>query len=210
MSIEQIVGEFTDAWREGRRPSAAEYIARASPDERDEVAQLINEWLLIAPDPDYDAPALAELRAHPAVIAALAAGAEQDQPVAVRVRSLREQAGLAVAALAERLGVRFGVGDSARTAVYIERLEAGELDERRLSRRLLAALAEAFAVDPGRLAPAPAAAHAWFRAADDADLETITTEMQALLAAAMAPAPSPDSEEEMDELDRLFAGGPEG
>lgn len=210
MNVEQIVGEFTDAWKEGRYPSVADYLARTRPEDRDEVAQLIDEWLLIAPDPDYDEAVLAKLRAHPAVVAALAAGAEQDEPVAKRVRSLREQAGFAVAALAERLSTHFAITDRARTTAYLERLEAGELDERRLSQRLLGALADVFAVDPGRLAPAPASAHAWFRAAEDADLSTIEAEMQALSAAAMTPAPGAGSGDEMDELDRLFTGGPEG
>jgi hypothetical protein len=100
----------------------------------------------------------------------------------------------------------FGLDDEeGRAADYLSLLEREELDPGRLSHRLTAALAAILRIDREQLEPRPAAAaQAFFRANEDAD-RRIARDIDALSRAALASAP-----ESMDELDRLFLGGPEG
>ena len=98
--------------------------------------------------------------------------------------------------------------DVDRTAGYLARLEAGELDPARVSRRLLDALGALLGgsvADSAALSRAlrPAAAGgALFRAQDAGD--SVRFDIEVLSRAALSPAPPP-----MDELDRLFTGGPD-
>lgn len=207
-SIEQLLGEFAEAWNAGKRPDVDAYLERAAPADRDELAAQLSTWLELAPTPSFDDETRAEIAAEPALVQAFAAAAELRMPVARRVASLRERAGLATADVAARLAARFSLEDEPRTAAYLERLEADELDERRLSQRLLDGLASILGADAGQLAPAPAGAahgHALFRADEGSDA-WLAKDIDALSRAALTPAPAG----EMDELDRLFLGGPDG
>jgi transcriptional regulator with XRE-family HTH domain len=206
-AVEQILGEFVDAWKAGRRPDLTEYLARAPEAERDELAGLLAAWLEIAPTPAYDAPAREAIAREPALRSALDAAAWAREPLAARLAALRERAGLAVGDVARRLVAVFGLqGEEQRTAGYLQALERDELDASRASRRLLDALAAILGADRGELvaAPvAPAAGQAFFRAQDDA-ARWVAEDIDALSRAAVAAAPAP-----MDELDRLFLGGPD-
>lgn len=205
-TTDQILGEFTEAWKAGRRPAVAEYVARAPEPEREELARRLASWLAVAPTPDYDEATLEQVRAEPLLTAALERAELARSPYAERVVRLRERAGLAVAEVARRLVASFGLKDERRATEYLEQLESGELDEGRLSRRLIGALASVLGADRMQLEPRAAAAggQAFFRADADA-AEWVAEDIEALSLAALAPAPA-----EMDELDRLFLGGPEG
>lgn len=208
-SIEQLIGEFIDAWNAGRRPAVESYLARAPDHERDELAAQLETWLLIAPTPDYEPATRAAISEEPALRAALQAAAAIRSPLSVRLPTLRERAGLAVGDVARRLVAVFGLDDEQRAADYLEQIERGELDSSRLSRRVLDALAAILGADRDQLAAAPpafAAGQAFYRAEQDAD-QWIAQDIDALSQAALAPAP-PSSP--MDELDRLFLGGPDG
>jgi hypothetical protein len=128
---------------------------------------------------------------------------------------LRARAGLSIADLARRIVQRFalGAGDEDRAAAYLERMERGELEPSRVSRRLLDVLGEALGTSGPTLSDAgmlgrglrPAGAGGTlFRADADVD-QWIAEDIDVLSRAAMAPAPAP-----LDELDRLFVGGPDG
>jgi hypothetical protein len=194
---EQLLSEFIDAWNRGRRPRVREYLARL-PDgpDRDELADQITSWLEVAPAPAYDEPTRDRIRSEPIVAAVLGS-----------VPALRARAGLSISQLAARLLERLALDrrDSARAAGYLERLERGELDPTRVSRRLLDALGAVLGV-PGRAlaesVPRPAAG-AMFRAESDA-AGWLRDDLEVLSRAALTPAPAP-----MDELDRLFTGGPD-
>ena len=206
-AVEQILGEFVDAWKAGRRPDVAEYLARAPEAQRDELAALLAAWLEIAPTPAYDAPAREAIAREPVLRSALDAAVRAREPLAVRLPTLRARAGLAVGEVARRLVAVFGLqGDEQRAAGYLEALERDELDATRASRRLLDALAAILGADRDELVTAPAAlpaGQAFFRAEDDA-ARWVAEDIDALSRAAVAAAPAP-----MDELDRLFRGGPE-
>lgn len=208
-SIEQLIGEFIDAWNAGRRPDVDSYLARAPDAERDELAAQLETWLRIAPTPDHDPATRAAISEEPALRAALEAAAAIRSPLSVRLPTLRERAGLAVRDVARRLVAIFGLDDEQRAAEYLEQIERDELDSSRLSRRVLDALAAILGADRDQLAPGPpafAAGQAFYRAEEDAD-RWIAQDIDALSQAALAPAP-PSSP--MDELDRLFLGGPDG
>lgn len=205
--IETLIDEFAAAWTAGRRPDAGEYLERAADADRDELARRLSDYLAQAPVPDYDEPTLVHLRQDPALVAAFEFNDAAAQPLGGRLRALREQAGLGVRDLARRVGSLFEVSDEERTARYLEQVERQELDETRLSERLLDGLAAILRTDPRRLTPmrpAPAVAQAFFRAESEGRAQA-EQDLDVLSRLAASPAPEP-----MDELDRLFRGGPHG
>lgn len=209
--IDRLLSEFIDAWNAGERPRAEDYLARADGAERAELGELIGDWLAIAPTPPYDDAARAALRSDPALRAILAATESEAGLWPDLLPRLRTRAGLGVGELAARLAATFGLrGEEDRTAGYLARMERGELDPARVSRRLLDALAALLGVsggelaDTGALQPRPAGAGgALFRAEGSPD-DALADEFEALAQAARTPAPPP-----MDALDRLFLGGPD-
>ena len=204
-AIEQILGEFIDAWKAGHRPDVEAYLARAPEGERDELAAQISRWLDIAPTPDYDAATRAAIAQEPALRAALESTDMLWSPLSERLPTLRERAGLAVRDVARRLVAIFDLDDEARATEYLARIEGDELDESRLSRRLLDALAAILGADREVLTPVGATmtGQSFFRAVENAD-QWLPQDIDALSRAALAKAPAP-----MDELDRLFLGGPD-
>jgi hypothetical protein len=214
MSIDRVLSEFVDAWNGGRRPRVDDYLERVDAGERDALADALLDWLALAPTPPYSDPARAEIRAEPALQAVLAAVASDAGAWPALLPSLRERAGLAVRDVAARVVAVFGLGGGEeRAAAYLERMERGELDAARVSRRLLDALGTALGVTGAELAdagdfgsglrrPTPAAPGMLFRRAAKTPDPGLADELAALSRAALTPAPAP-----MDELDRLFTGG---
>jgi transcriptional regulator with XRE-family HTH domain len=204
-TVEQALGDFIDAWNAGRRPDVREYLARVGATERDELARQLTTWLEVAPVPAYDAAARAAIAREPALLAALERADETLRPLAERLPELRARRGLGTGELGARIAALFGLPGADRATAYVERLERGELDAGRLSQRLLDALAAILRADRAQLAPGRAAiapGGSLFRAGAAA-APSIADDIDALSRAALAPAPEP-----MDELDRLFLGGP--
>jgi hypothetical protein len=192
--IDQVLSEYMDAWNAGRRPDVDAYLARVPEGERDELAVALGEWLSIAPTPAYPAPARRAIRADARLRAGLA---ETGRPPGA-LFALRRRAGLGLDELAARVVAAFGLaGGQERAAGYLERMEHGDLDESRVSRRLFGVLSAALGADLSPAAPAPAML---FRG----EGESLAHELEALSRAALEPAPPP-----MDALDRLFLGGPD-
>lgn len=48
-AFDHILSDFIDDWNAGRRPRVPEYLDRAAPSERDELAARLAEWLAVAP-----------------------------------------------------------------------------------------------------------------------------------------------------------------
>jgi len=202
-TVHEILGEFIDAWKAGERPDLDAYLERVPAGDRDELAAGIAAWLDIAPAPDYPLAARAAVSAEPAMQAALRAAEALRPPLPESLPVLRERAGLGIRDVAARLAERFGLADRDRMVAYLEQLENGELDAGRLSHRLVDALSEMLGAVRIALPPPPAPAAAFFRADEEAE-DWIVQDIDALSRAALADAPAP-----MDELDRLFLGGPE-
>jgi transcriptional regulator with XRE-family HTH domain len=209
--IDRLLSEFTDAWNAGERPRVDDYLARADAAERGQLAERIAEWLAIAPTPAYDDAACAALRREPALQAILAATESEAGLWPDLLPRLRTRAGLGLRELATRLAAAFELrGEADRAAVYLERMERGDLDATRVSHRLLDALGAALGVsgrelaEAGVLAPRPAGAGGALFRAEGGRGDTLAEEFEALADAARTPAPP-----SMDALDRLFLGGPD-
>jgi transcriptional regulator with XRE-family HTH domain len=193
--IDQVLSDYIDAWNAGRRPEVDAYLERVPAAERDELADRLDAWLTVAPTPAYPESVRGAIRADPRLRAALA----ETGRAPGTLLELRRRAGVRLEELAARVVAELGLaGEQSRAAGYLERLEHGELDESRLSRRLLTVLSTALGAE---FRPAPPAPAMLFRGDGDA----LAAELEALSRAALEPAPPP-----MDALDRLFLGGPEG
>ncbi len=213
---DRILSEFIDAWNAGERPRARQYLARVPEGpQRDELADRIGTWLETAPTPQYDATTRDAIRAEPIVQGVMRA-AEEDAGLWPQVLpGLRARAGLTIREVAGGIVRRLGLSPDTeeRTAGYLERMERGDLEPAGVSRRLLLALGDVLGASARTLADAgllgaaarPAGAGGMlFRADEDAE-PSLAAEIDALSRAAMAPAPEP-----LDEVDRLFLGGPDG
>ncbi len=214
-STDRLLSEFIDDWNAGRRPSVRELLRRVPDgDARERLAADIEAWLELAPTPDLDAEARAAVRADP-VVQRVFAAVGQDAGLWPQVLpDLRSRARLSVAQLAGRLVERFSLGtaDTGRTAAYLERMERGELDATRVSRRLLDALGELLGTSPATLAEAggfgrglrPVSAGGTLFRRDGAADPSIEDDLALLSRAALEPA-----RPVLDEVDRLFLGGPD-
>jgi transcriptional regulator with XRE-family HTH domain len=213
---DRLLSEFIDDWNAGRRPSVRDVLRRVPDgDARTKLAGDIEAWLELAPTPDLDARARAAVRADPVVQRVLAAVGEDAGLWPQVLPDLRSRARLSVAELAARLVERFGLAaaDEDRTAAYLARMERGELDATRVSRRLLAALGELLGTSPATLADAgafgrglrPVSAGGTLFRRDGAADPSIADDLALLTRAALDPAPP-----SLDDVDRLFLGGPDG
>jgi Helix-turn-helix domain len=203
---DRVLSDFIDAWNAGRRPDVDEHLARVEPDRRDELASDIAAFVAFAPTPDYDDAAIAAIRAEPAVASAAAAAQGRGGLWPALLPRLRERAALSTAQLAVALVGALGLpaDREPKARGYLERLEAGELEPRGLSGRLLDALARLLGVPRDDLeaagafgAPAPAL----FRAEGPA-AETLRDDLDVIADALAAPGAG-----EWDEVDDLFRGG---
>lgn len=210
---DRILSEFIDAWNAGSRPDVDDYIARAPAEEQSELADQLLSFLTFAPTPSYDDDTLAAIRAEPIVAAALAAPAQRGGLLPSLLTSLRERCSMTTPQLASKLVDALGLpaDKQPKTASYLERLERGDLEPARVSRRVFDALARVFEIPRSQLegagdlsrwlpAPAPAAAPV-FRADKDA-ARAVGAHLDVLADALQAP-----SGEERDEVDDLFLGG---
>jgi DNA-directed RNA polymerase specialized sigma24 family protein len=121
----------------------------------------------------------------------------------------RTRSRLTVRALAGRLSSALSLASEREDKVvgYVEQLERGELDGRRLSRGVIDALSCVLSIDTSVLEGAsllggPAPAGALFRGADADSAADVRDRLQTLAEAMATPAPS-----DWDEVDELFLGG---
>jgi transcriptional regulator with XRE-family HTH domain len=214
-STDVLLSEFIDDWNAGRRPRVRDYLRRVPDDRaRTKLAQEIDAWLEVAPTPDFDAQARAAIRAEPVVQRVFAAVGDDAGLWPQVLPDLRARSRLSVRELAGRLVERFSLStaDEDRTAAYLERMEHGKLDATRVSRRLLDALADLLDVGPDTLAETgtfgralrPAAPGGTLLRADGDAEEWVRDDLAVLSRAALEPAPP-----SLDEVDRLFLGGPD-
>jgi transcriptional regulator with XRE-family HTH domain len=143
-TVAQLLGEFIAAWNAGRRPRIEPYLERLPPPEREELAEQIETFLMIAPEPTYDEQTWAEMVTDPVVVSV----AEQSMAQAPKpLPALRERAGLTLQALAERLGFT-STPQRAKAERYLAEIEAGQREPRP---RLLERLAHALGVAPDQI-----------------------------------------------------------
>jgi transcriptional regulator with XRE-family HTH domain len=189
--VARILGEFIAAWHAGERPRLATYVERVPPADRDDLADQIETFLMLAPEPEYSEETWAEMTSNPAV----AAAAEESMATAAEpLGSLRERAGLSLAQLAERLG--FSGRQRDKAAGLLQEVEAGR---RPPSRSLVERLSDALGVPRegiGWSSGMTTAAFGVARAPADAEPEP---RIDALADALLS------DDEDWDEVDELFA-----
>src|SRR4051794_3268494 len=145
---EQVLSEFIDAWNAGQRPDVDEYIARVPADEQDTLGEELVSFLSFAPTPEYSDVALTAVRAE--LAETLGGAAEPAGVLAALLTRLRERFGVSTAEVAGELVGDLGLQpeQAQKTAGYLERLETGELEPTRVSRRVFEALGRVFRI-PG-------------------------------------------------------------
>ena len=211
---ERILSEFIDAWNAGSRPDVDDYLARATAEEQAKLADELLSFLTFAPTPGYDDGALAAIRAEPIVAATLAAPGQRGGLLPALLNSLRQRFSMTTPQLAGELVrvLELPTDTQHKTASYLERLEHGELEPARVSRRVFDALARILDIPRSQLegagdfsrwiaAPAPAAAAPVFRADEDA-AHAVSHHLDVLADALEAPGSAG-----RDEVDDLFLGG---
>lgn len=214
---DQLFSDFVDAWNAGHRPQLADYLARLEDDTaRREFAEQIVTFIDLAPPPAYSEQARAAIQAEPAVARVLAAAGGEGGLWPELLPELRARSSLSLAGLAARVRERFSLADTEqeRTAGFLSQMESGELEPAGVSRRLLDALGELLDTTAERLAeagtfgrglrPAAAGGAHLFRA-DGPAAAPMAADLTVLSDAARAPAPP-----RLDEVERLFLGGPAG
>jgi hypothetical protein len=201
-----------DAWNTGHRPDVDDYLARADEPERGELAELLMSFISLAPTPAYSDEALAAIRAEPVVAEALAAAGEGAGLFPALLARFRARFAMSTDEVAGELVelLRLPEDQQAKTAGYLERLEHGELEPARVSRRVFDALARVFRVPREQLegaadmsgwarrVPAPTPV---FRADKDAAMD-VSRHLEVLADALEAPGVGG-----RDEVDDLFLGG---
>jgi hypothetical protein len=207
ISIDRALSEFIDAWNAGRRPQVDEYLERVAEADRAELADQLMTWLEIAPTPEYDDAARQAIAAEPVVQETIAAMSSESGLWPALLPRLRSRAALSVDELAAKLVGALGLSRNAesKTEGYLGELEAGRLDPRRVSRRVLDGLARSLRVDVsvleeacgGAFRPAP-----MFRASTPPRADTAHN-LEVLADMLSAPTPA----EDWDEVDQLFRGG---
>jgi len=204
---DRILSDFIDAWNAGRRPDADDYVGRAGEPDRAPLASDIVAFLAFAPTPEYDDAALEAIRAEPAVVAGAAATHAPGGLWPSLLPQLRGRAALSTGELAAALVGALGLSrdSEAKTRDYLDRLEAGALEPRGLSGRLLDGLARLLAVPrsvlDGAAAFGAAPAPALFRA-EGPRADELRDDLDVLADALAAPAGGG-----WDEVDELFRGG---
>lgn len=199
--VAHILGEFIAAWNAGDRPRLGAYLERVPEGDRDELAEQIQTFLMIAPEPEYDEATWSQMTAAP-MIARAAAEAMEPEPWPQLLPRLRERARLSLPDVVERLGI--GGAGREKAERLLGEMESGSLDPLRPSRSLLERLAGIFGVSPEALdwrggGPQPAAAApALYRMTGE---PTPEGRLGVLADALVADADA------WDEVDELFLGG---
>ena len=210
---DQILSEFIDAWNAGRRPDVDDYLDRVPAEDRAELADALAAFLSMAPTPAYTDAALQAIRAEPIVAEVLSSPDAKGGMLPKLLTTLREQFSVTTPQLAGELVRELDLPPDRqeKTSSYLDRLEEGELEPARVSRRVFDALARLFDVPRDQLegaadlgswgaGSAPAAAPV-FRAEDDA-AEAVAPHLELLAEALATPGG-----EARDEVDDLFLGG---
>jgi len=213
--LDRLLGEFADAWNAGERPRLEDFVDRAPPERGDELAELIEAFLAVAPSPRYSEETMAELMREPAVLASVESARGRSGLLPSLLPRLRERARLRRDEVVERLAATLRVpGTEPKMARYLHQLESGTLEAGGVSRRVFEALAYVLgarveeierAADVPGLGGGTGPAPAFMRSIEASDAAGEPPALAAAPAARAAHAQAAD--EDWDEVDRLFRGG---
>jgi hypothetical protein len=204
--VETLLAEYMAEHRAGGKADPSEFVLRAAPAERRELATLIDGYLARAPRTPLAHQAPPEPRAE-ATIEALSrsiGGAAGLWPAVLP--QLRNRAGLKRRELVDRLAAALDVsGRESKVGRYYHEMELGLLPAAGVSSRVLEALAKLVGSTASELRGAGAALGEGVGASAHVDVFARTVAVEAPIASA-PPGSAPDTEEPWDEVDDLFRG----
>jgi hypothetical protein len=205
--LERLLADYIAEHREGGEADPREYLARASPEERTELAALIDTYLAHVPRQPFNQAMFRGSSAERTVDELERAIAGQAGLWPALLPSLRDRAGLKRSELVERLAAALGVsGRKDKVAGYYHQMEQGRLSAEGVSDRVLKALGQLVgetaqalrdagrALTPSGHGPASAPAAAFARRAYSES-------------GIAGPAAASAGPTEWDEVDELFRGG---
>jgi hypothetical protein len=205
--VDRLLADYIAEHRAGGEADPREYLSRASPAQRTELAALIDSYLTYAPRQPFNQATFRGSSAERTVDELERAIAGQAGLWPAVLPSLRDRAGLKRSELVERLAAILGVsGRKEKVAGYYHRMEQGRLPAQGVSDRVLEALGQLVgetaqalreagrALTPSGQGPATAPTPAFARRAYS---ESGTAEHAA----------APGGRAEWDEVDELFRGG---
>lgn len=205
--IQRLLTEYIAEHRAGGEADPGDYLSRASPAQRRELATLIDAYLARAPRQTFDEAAFRGSSAERTVDELERAIAGQSGLWPALLPSLRDRAGLKRSELVERLAAALGVTDRKdKVASYYHEMEQGLLPAQGVSDQVLAALGKLVGEtaqalrDAGRALTPPSEGRA---AAPAAFARRARVEPAEVPPSGAQPPP----EAEWDEVDELFCGG---
>jgi hypothetical protein len=209
--LQRLVEEFGAEFEAGRSPDPNHWIQRVEGDERQELASLIDRYLMTAPRRAWDPVAYETSLAKVAVdqVYESIEGVSGSWPELLP--QLRNRARIKRADLVAQLGAALGVAESsprlAKVADYYNQMEHGRLPAEGVSGRVIDALAGIVGVGADVLRSAGGAAAAGGGEAA-AFARMSTPDLQYSSEDSLPAAPqSPGTAPERDEIDELFTGG---
>ncbi len=207
-SAQRLLAAYIEEHRREGDADPLAFLDRASPDDRDELAALIDAYLARAPRREFDEAKYRDSASEQTVDALQRAITGSSGIWPVLLPRLRERAGLKRRELVRGLAEALGVGSKTdKVERYYHEMEQGMLPARGVSDRVLEALASLVGSTARGLREAGqrlAAGVEWEGAADHAFARMANAEAHAY----SAPAPRPAEEQEAwDDVDELFRGG---
>jgi hypothetical protein len=205
-SVAQLLAEYVEEHRSGREADPVAFLDRAAPDDRAELAALIDAYLARAPRREFDEAAFRDTSAESTVegLQRAITGASGLWPVLLP--RLRKRAGLKRRELVEHLANALGVGaQSEKVGRYYHEMEQGRLPAPGVSQRVLDALATLLGSSGNALRRSgQAIAGLTNQEAEAAPAFARLTSIEEAMASAPVAA---SAEERWDEVDQLFRGG---
>jgi len=207
--VERLLSQYIQEHRSGGPADPVEYLDRLEGADREELAALIDAYLVRSPGQAWDAEAFHGSDAELLATRLARSFASEAGLWPVVLPRLRERAQVMRADLVERLAGALGVGDKAeKVEGYYHEMEQGLLDSRRVDERVLAKLGEILGTSAGFLRRAgeslgegggPGQAAPVFTRLTVSEAERIEAPASPGMAEAEEPA-------EWDEVDELFRG----
>jgi hypothetical protein len=205
--VERLLDEYVAEHRAGGRADPREFVSRAAPAERRELAALIDAYVARAPRGQFDEASFRGSSAERTVDELERAIAGRAGLWPALLPRLRDRAGLKRIELVERLASALGVSDRAdRVAGYYHEMEQGLLPAQGVSERVLEAIGQIVGESADALREAGRALTPPGEGQGAAPA-VFARRVYAELAETPAPGAAPPAAPGWDEVDELFRGG---
>jgi hypothetical protein len=206
--VDRLLADYIAEHRAGGDADPGEYLSRASPAQRTELAALIDTYLAHAPRQPFNQAMFRGSTAERTVDELERAIAGQAGLWPAVLPRLRDRAGVKRSELVERLAATLGVGGRTdKVAGYYHEMEQGRLPSQGVSDRVLEALGQLVGETAQALRAAGRALTPSGQGPATAPTPAFARRAQGEPGAAEGAAAPPPPEAEWDEVDELFRGG---